>query len=278
MQNREIHKGIEACAKTIARRKALVKNVTIAITWTTIPFFWLFPFDVYKDVALTYAILMSILLACQGIEARKGHPPVSLRMIFAFIAFLYMGCMIMLYQVVLWPWIVQGSTAIAFGFLSELHGPNSREQRLFNEAAQHIEQFAWKMKALGNAEVNKENIEELCRDLYWIEAAAWRAGADIRYRLESGREALSNLEVRCSIIDAIRTDGAISFNKLCAVSSLPTERFAPLLLDMCRQLNLSTDGNVVKANDDQDAIDLLKEIEGYFGKWREVEASKLGKV
>ncbi len=242
----------------------------------------------YFACACCYAAFVSLLLAYLGIVVRSGRGPGSLG-IFLGIIFMIFGLYCIFsgfvgFRVIPVLGIVNGVISIVLIESFRLYGSTSQEKLIFQKTAQHILinawkiLKAWKMQKSGIGEVNRREVDEICRELYWIETFAWQAGADVQTELEFGREVLSNLDARCSISDAIRTDGAISFDKLCTFSGLPTGRFTPLLLDMCRQLDLSTDGSMVTTKNDQDAIDLLQEIEGYFGRWREVEASKLGKV
>jgi hypothetical protein len=243
----------------------------------------------YKMQALLYAIFLTILLACQGYAAKKGHRPGMLGIILIFTAIYYFfassggTCLVMsvtcsFTQVFPVLGIVFGSAAVKFCCFYKLHVPLPKEQNLYHDAAVLVSKADWEMQAQGSDEMDRGKIDDLQFDLNWIGAHARLVGVNVHDELKFGRKMLANLNARYIMRETLRHDGVISIDKLRAVSGLPTEQFLTLLLDICRQLNLSTDGNVVTAKNDQDTASFLQEIEGYFSKWREVEASKLGKV
>jgi len=244
----------------------------------------------FLPMALIYAAIMSVFLASQGIAARKGHRPgvVGVMLIFGAIYYFFMtsgwtcafnpsvACSVHPISLVLE--ITFGSAGAAYCCFYKLHVPTSGERQLVQKAAALVSKNARNIQSPGSGEVGRGSVDCLRHDIAWIEDAARRAGVDIQDQIGSGKKSLANLEARCNMRDAIRSDGAISIDKLRAVSGLPAEQFLTLLMDMCRQLDLSTDGSVVAARHDQDAASLLREIDAYFAKWREAETSKLSKT
>jgi hypothetical protein len=231
----------------------------------------------YMGIALFYAIALSLLLAWQGVAARKGHRPGEV-FILPLIVATYQVIVSILYQVVLVLGIVQCAAAILLGFSRVRYLPTPSEVEQFKRAAMHIGRAGWDMQNARLGSVDKGKVEGFSQDLAWLETIAWKAGVDIVSELKAGKNAVPGLRARYNMRVALSVDGTVSVDHLLSVSGLKREQFDSLLLDMCRQLDLSTDGKVVSAKPEKAAIDLLQEIDAYFARWRETSAEKLGKI
>jgi hypothetical protein len=231
----------------------------------------------YMGAALAYAIIASLSLAWQSIIAWKGGRPRSTGVLLAFVA-LYQLFVSMICHVVLVLGIVHGAAAVALWACQRLYMPFSGEKELFQRTARAIGHTGMNMQTTGRGDVVKSDVDKLRHNLDWLHLAAHRVGIDVANELRAGYNALPNLEARCSMRDAIKADGTASVDHLLAVSGLKREQFDSLLLDMCRQLDLSTDGTVVSPKHEKGATDLLQEIDAYFTQWRDAEAIKLGKI
>ncbi|MEX2680274.1 MAG: hypothetical protein Q6373_001625 [Candidatus Sigynarchaeota archaeon] len=70
----------------------------------------------------------------------------------------------------------------------------------------------------------------------------------------------------------------VDMEYLRSISELPAEKFALLLFDLCKRFNLSIVGDKVTFHKDADMITFVHDVDTFFARWREAEATKLGKV
>nr|MDO8083366.1 hypothetical protein [Candidatus Sigynarchaeum springense] len=79
------------------------------------------------------------------------------------------------------------------------------------------------------------------------------------------------------IRQALERDKSVSVDSLQSLSMVPHDRFALLLLDLCKQFGFFISGDQVMIRGDVDIAALVRDIDGYFARWRDAEATKLGK-
>jgi hypothetical protein len=171
---------------------------------------------------------------------------------------------------------VQAAAGVALWFAHASWLPTPTEALQFRTAAQAAVQSCEEMQTRRDA--LKSDVDAIKRDLDWLTTISQRMGVKVSNELLAGYKALPGLEARCSLNEAIWIDGTVGVDQLLAISGLKKEQFDSLLLDMCRELNLYTDGKIVSANHEGDTKDLIKMIDEYFIRWREAEAEKVIKI
>jgi hypothetical protein len=72
-------------------------------------------------------------------------------------------------------------------------------------------------------------------------------------------------------------DKAVNVELLLSLSGLPSDKFALLLLDLCKRFDLSISGDTVTFHGDADIAAFVRDVDSYFARWRENEAIKAGK-
>ncbi len=122
---------------------------------------------------------------------------------------------------------------------------------------------------------DREVVDELASAISNLEKDARAFGHPIDTR--PTRDMLPELYARCSIRESTGGAKAISIEKLRVASGLPEDQFSMVLIKMCGQLGLVIDGKTVKAKDGQDMGALIEDVDGFFARWREGEAVRLGR-
>jgi hypothetical protein len=150
-----------------------------------------------------------------------------------------------------------------------------REARLFRCEARRI-------RARINEVNDKSELDEINREIESLRERCFIAGFRLQ-ELDLASEQLTTqltaLKTNAIIHNALEQnkDKAVSVDFLLSLSGLPSDKFALLLLDLCKRFGLSISGDKVAFHGDVEITAFVHDVDGYFKLWRENEALKAGK-
>ncbi len=159
--------------------------------------------------------------------------------------------------------------------MSAILKPTGRERAWIEERLMYMHGRACTLKMNSHQALFRKDVDELASKIALLEADA--RAFDLSIDTKPTRAILPELYARCSIRESTEGAKAISIEQLRAASTLPEDSFSTIVLKMCDMLGLIVDGKIIKAKDGRDMSALLADVDGFFTRWHENEAVKLGK-